>query len=74
MADRIAGADLVANPGCYATSIILALAPLLKGGVVDRKRGIVSDSKSGASGAGKEPTTKDTFRIGGGQSLCLRGV
>ncbi len=59
--DRIANAQLVANPGCYATSVILALAPLLKAGVVDRKRGIVSDSKSGASGAGKEPTAKTHF-------------
>jgi len=59
--DRIANAELVANPGCYATSVILALAPLLKAGVVDRKRGIVSDSKSGVSGAGKEPTSKTHF-------------
>ena len=59
--DRIANADLVANPGCYATSIILALAPLLKAGVVDRRHGIVSDSKSGVSGAGKEPTAKTHF-------------
>ena len=59
--DRIAGAKLVANPGCYATSVILALAPLLKAGVVDRSRGIISDSKSGVSGAGKEPTSKTHF-------------
>ena len=59
--DCIAKADLVANPGCYATSVILALAPLLKAGVVDRGRGIVSDSKSGVSGAGKEPTAKTHF-------------
>ncbi len=59
--ERIAGADLVANPGCYATSVILALAPLLKAGVVDRNRGIISDSKSGVSGAGKEPTPKTHF-------------
>ena len=59
--ERIANAALVANPGCYATSVILALAPLLKAGVVDRKRGIVSDSKSGVSGAGKEPTAKTHF-------------
>jgi N-acetyl-gamma-glutamyl-phosphate reductase len=52
---------LVANPGCYATSVILALAPLLKAGVVDRSHGIVSDSKSGVSGAGKEPTAKTHF-------------
>src|ERR1700747_1066855 len=60
-ADRMASAALVANPGCYATSVILALAPLLKAGVVDRSRGIISDSKSGVSGAGKEPTSKTHF-------------
>jgi N-acetyl-gamma-glutamyl-phosphate reductase len=59
--DRMAGAALVANPGCYATSVILALAPLLKSGVVDREHGIVSDSKSGVSGAGKEPSAKTHF-------------
>jgi N-acetyl-gamma-glutamyl-phosphate reductase len=59
--DCLATAQLVANPGCYATSVILALAPLLKAGVVDRKRGIISDSKSGVSGAGKEPTAKTHF-------------
>jgi N-acetyl-gamma-glutamyl-phosphate reductase len=60
-ADSIANAALVANPGCYATSVILALAPLLTAGVVDRDRGIISDSKSGVSGAGKEPSTKTHF-------------
>ncbi|HEY6337380.1 MAG TPA: N-acetyl-gamma-glutamyl-phosphate reductase [Candidatus Sulfotelmatobacter sp.] len=59
--DQIANADLVANPGCYATSVILALAPLLHAGVVDREHGIVSDSKSGVSGAGKEPTSRTHF-------------
>ncbi|SRR5579864_4807411 len=59
--DHVSDAALVANPGCYATSIILALAPLLKAGMVDRSRGIVSDSKSGVSGAGKEPTAKTHF-------------
>ena len=59
--DALAEATLVANPGCYATSVILALAPLLKAGVVDRDRGIISDSKSGVSGAGKEPTAKTHF-------------
>jgi N-acetyl-gamma-glutamyl-phosphate reductase len=60
-ADLIADAALVANPGCYATSVILALAPLLKGGIVDRQRGIISDSKSGVSGAGKEPNARTHF-------------
>jgi N-acetyl-gamma-glutamyl-phosphate reductase len=60
-ADRIPDAALVANPGCYATSVILALAPLLKAGVVDSERGIISDSKSGVSGAGKEPNSRTHF-------------
>jgi N-acetyl-gamma-glutamyl-phosphate reductase len=59
--ERIAGAQLVANPGCYATSVILALAPLLRAGLVDRERGIISDSKSGVSGAGKEPSARTHF-------------
>ena len=59
--DRIPSAALVANPGCYATSVILALAPLLSAGIVDSDRGIISDSKSGVSGAGKEPTARTHF-------------
>src|SRR5580704_5641688 len=60
-ADRIAAAQLVANPGCYATSVILALMPLLGAGLIDRKRGIISDSKSGVSGAGKASTSRTHF-------------
>jgi N-acetyl-gamma-glutamyl-phosphate reductase len=60
-ADQIPSAALVANPGCYATSIILALAPLLSAGIVDCEHGIISDSKSGVSGAGKEPTARTHF-------------
>jgi N-acetyl-gamma-glutamyl-phosphate reductase len=59
--DRIATAQLVANPGCYATSVILALAPLLKARLIDRERGIISDSKSGVSGAGRAPTARTHF-------------
>jgi len=59
--DEIKNADLVANPGCYATSIILALKPLLAQGWIDLDRGIVSDSKSGVSGSGKAPTAKTHF-------------
>jgi N-acetyl-gamma-glutamyl-phosphate reductase len=59
--ERIVDAQLVANPGCYATSVILALAPLLKAGCLDRGHGIVSDSKSGVSGAGKEATARTHF-------------
>jgi len=59
--DCIRKAKLVANPGCYATSVILALAPLLQAELIDRERGIISDSKSGVSGAGKEATSKTHF-------------
>jgi N-acetyl-gamma-glutamyl-phosphate reductase len=59
--DQIKHARLVANPGCYATSNILALAPLLQAGLVDVDHGIICDSKSGVSGAGKAPTAKTHF-------------
>jgi len=54
-------AALVANAGCYATSIILALAPLVRAGLVDLNHGVICDSKSGVSGAGKQPTQKTHF-------------
>ena len=53
--DALPQARLVANPGCYPTSVILGLRPLIEAGWVARDRGIVCDCKSGASGAGKEP-------------------
>ena len=49
---RIKGARLVANPGCYPTSIILGLAPLLKKGMIDPSS-IIADSASGVTGAGR---------------------
>jgi N-acetyl-gamma-glutamyl-phosphate reductase len=49
---QIAKARLVANPGCYPTSVILGLAPMLKAGVIEPES-IIVDSKSGASGAGR---------------------
>ena len=52
--EQICGADLVANPGCYPTAAILALAPLLKSGAI-AARGIVIDAKSGVTGAGRSP-------------------
>lgn len=58
---QISGSKLVANPGCYATSIIVALAPLVAAKVIDRKAGIICDSKSGVSGAGKQPTATTHF-------------
>ena len=58
---KIGQARLVANPGCYATSVILALAPLLQAGLVDVQHGIICDAKSGVSGAGKAPTANTHF-------------
>ena len=51
--DDLKGARFVANPGCYPTGIILGVAPLLKGGCINTSS-IIADSKSGASGSGRE--------------------
>jgi N-acetyl-gamma-glutamyl-phosphate reductase len=58
--EAIRGADLVANPGCYATSAILPLAPLVKAGLVETDD-IIIDSKSGVSGAGRQPKLMTHF-------------
>jgi len=70
---QIASARLVANPGCYATSVILALRPLIAAGLVDVSHGIVADSKSGVSGAGKAPTAK-THYMYAADNLSAYGV
>lgn len=54
-AKSLADAKLVANPGCYSTSVILGLRPLVEAGWLAQERGVVADCKSGASGAGKDP-------------------
>jgi N-acetyl-gamma-glutamyl-phosphate reductase len=59
--NQISGSTLIANPGCYATSVIVGLAPLVAAGVINRSAGIVCDSKSGVSGAGKQPTSTTHF-------------
>lgn len=51
---EIRQAQIVANPGCYPTSVILGLLPLVEACWLARERGVVCDCKSGASGAGKE--------------------
>jgi N-acetyl-gamma-glutamyl-phosphate reductase len=53
--DELAGAELVAAPGCYVTAAAIALAPLVAGGLV-RPEGIIVDAASGTSGAGKAPS------------------
>lgn len=64
--DRIARADLVANPGCYPTCSVLSLAPLVASGLVDGR--IIIDAKSGTSGAGAE-TSKATHHPACGATI-----
>ncbi|GHT34668.1 N-acetyl-gamma-glutamyl-phosphate reductase [Planctomycetales bacterium] len=52
--DEIKKSNIIANPGCYPTTAILALTPLLKSGLIEPS-GIIIDSKSGVSGAGRKP-------------------
>ena len=59
-ADTLAGAELVAAPGCYPTAAALALAPLVRAGMVERT-GIVVDAASGVSGAGRRPQPTTHF-------------
>lgn len=58
---RIAETDLLANPGCYPTTVLLALAPLMQASVLDTTAAIIADSKSGVSGAGRKPSLKTHF-------------
>ncbi len=58
--ERIREAQLVANPGCYPTGVILALAPLMTSGWVDLGS-LVADCKSGVSGAGRKPSLTTQF-------------
>jgi len=51
----------VGNPGCYPTSVILGLRPLIDAGWIQTARGIVCDCKSGVTGAGKEPKRETQF-------------
>jgi len=59
-ADRIAKADLIGNPGCYPTSVLLPLLPLIEAKLVDPTT-LVADCKSGVSGAGREATPTTHF-------------
>jgi N-acetyl-gamma-glutamyl-phosphate reductase len=70
---KIAKARLIANPGCYATSVILPLKPLAAAGLLDLERGIVADAKSGVSGAGKAPTAK-THYMAAADNLSAYGL
>lgn len=58
--DRVRGACLIANPGCYPTSVLLPLVPLVKSGAVGTGT-VIADSKSGVSGAGRKPSLGTAF-------------
>ena len=58
--ERIKGARLVGNPGCFAIAMILGLAPALKGGLVE-PRSVICDGKTGVSGAGKKASAMHHF-------------
>jgi N-acetyl-gamma-glutamyl-phosphate reductase len=76
---EIAESDLVGNPGCFAVSCILGLAPALKSGLIDI-HDIVVDAKTGASGAGKTPAptfhfparyeAMNAYKVTGHQHVC----
>jgi N-acetyl-gamma-glutamyl-phosphate reductase len=64
--ERIRSSRLIANPGCYPTSIILGLAPVLKSGWIDTDS-VIADSKSGVSGAGRDPQIASLYcEVSGG--------
>lgn len=71
--DAVASARLVANPGCYPTSILLPLRPLLQQGLIAAGAPIVADSKSGTSGAGKAPSERTHFGAVH-ENFCAYGV
>ncbi|PGO28619.1 N-acetyl-gamma-glutamyl-phosphate reductase [Bacillus cereus] len=57
---EIQNANLIANPGCFATAALLAILPLVRSGMIEEDS-IIIDAKSGVSGAGKTPTTMTHF-------------
>src|SRR5262245_10360394 len=69
----VARARVVANPGCYPTATLLALAPLVEAGLIVANTDVVVDAKSGVSGAGKTPSERTHFSEVHG-SLAAYGV
>lgn len=59
--EELRGAKLIANPGCYPTSILVPMIPLLRAGLIVDDQPIICDSKSGVTGAGKSPTAATHF-------------
>lgn len=58
--EKIRGARVIANPGCYTTAVPLSLAPAIRAGFIEQQ-GIVADCKSGVTGAGRSPTQGNHF-------------
>jgi N-acetyl-gamma-glutamyl-phosphate reductase len=58
---QVAGAGLVANPGCYPTAALLALLPLAQRGLIDASREVIIDAASGVTGAGRNPKRELLF-------------
>lgn len=58
---QIQSANVIGNPGCYPTTVLLGLAPLLEKGLIDFSAPIIADSKSGVSGAGRKAEVATLF-------------
>lgn len=59
--DKIKSAKVIGNPGCYPTTVLLGLAPLLEQGLIDFSAPVIADSKSGVSGAGRKAEVATLF-------------
>jgi len=59
--EQIKSAKVIGNPGCYPTTVLLGLAPLLENGLIDLSVPIIADSKSGVSGAGRKAEVATLF-------------
>ncbi len=59
--DALIGAQAIANPGCYATAVLLATAPLMSAGLLTAHAPLIIDAKSGVSGAGRSPKLHTLF-------------
>jgi N-acetyl-gamma-glutamyl-phosphate reductase len=68
--EKLTGARLIGNPGCYPTAAVLALAPLAREGLIDD---LVIDAKSGVSGAGKRGGSAPTF-VGADENIRPYGI
>ena len=71
--DAILRTRLIANPGCYPTSALLALVPLLRAGLI-APRGIIVDSKSGVSGAGRTALKTPFLYAEANEDVCAYGL